>query len=204
MRDTVGYRQDETPPAPEPAQPRAPKGEPINLIYHQPRCSICNHPDREAIEQGILHWERPSQLARQYDLGHRRAVYRHARAFGLFKERAARTRRSLEFIMEQAESVTATADSIIRAVRAHSCLGEDGRWTEPTRRVIITHKYVNRPLGGGPDLSDLVDSNGRPKLDPRTLAKQANIPPGYFSRAEQRERETSPKLMDTRAEQKSA
>jgi hypothetical protein len=202
MRETLSYEpktvnperptatQDATPPTSEPALLRAPKREPISLSYHSPRCSICNHPDREAIEQGILHWERPAQLARQYDLGHRRAVYRHARAFRLFQQRAARTRRSLEFIMEHAESVTPTADDIIRAVRAHSCLGEDGRWTEPTRRTIVTHEFINRPPDDRPDLDKLVDSIGRPRLDPLTLTKQ-------FLAA------TSPQLMDTPVEKKS-
>jgi hypothetical protein len=91
--------------------------------------------------------------------------------------------------MEQAESVTPTADEIIRAVRAYSCLGEDGGWTEPARRVVITHEYVNHPSGDHPDLHKLVDSIGRPRLDPCTLAKQSLAA-------------TVPQLMDTLAEKK--
>lgn len=174
--------------------------EDISLSHHAARCSICNHPDREEIEQGFLHWESPTRLAHEFNLGHRRAVYRHARALGLFKKRVAHSRRILEFIMEKAESVTPTADSIIRAVRAYACLSEDGRWTEPTRRVIITHEYVE-PAGIGippalsaaerneaprsealsqptlaasraPRATDEVAPSGMPKLDALTLAKQ--------------------------------
>lgn len=162
----------------------------MSLIHHGARCTICNHPQREAIDEAFLHWQRPTAIAHEFQLRDRRIIYRHVHALGLFHERAQKSRRSLEFIMEQAESVTPTADDIIRAVRAHSCLGEDGRWAEPTRRVIVTHKYVNRPPDDCPDLSDRVDSNGRPKLDPRTLARRS-----LLSRAL--------RLMDTPAEKKS-
>lgn len=110
--------------SPEPRHKR--ESNQISLSHHAARCSICQHPERDAIEQGFLHWESPTLLAYEYGLGRRRAVYRHARAFGLFKKRGARTRRSLEFVIEQAETVTATADSLIRAVRAYSCVSEDG------------------------------------------------------------------------------
>lgn len=114
----------------------------ISLSHHAARCGICQHPDRDAIEQGFLHWESPTLLALEYGLGRRRAIYRHARALGLYEKRGARTRRNLEFVMEQAETVTATASDVIRAVRAYSCLTEDGRWTEPAKRILIEN--VNR------------------------------------------------------------
>jgi hypothetical protein len=116
----------------------------ISLSHHRAHCTICNHPEREIINQAFLHWQRPTAIAHHFQLGDRRIVNRHAEAFGLFQLRASRSRRSLEFIMEQAETVTATVDSVIRAVRAHACLGEDGCWTEPTKRTIITHEYLQR------------------------------------------------------------
>lgn len=133
----------------------------ISLSHHAARCSICQHPDRDAIEQGFLHWESPTLLAYEYGLGRRRAVYRHARAFGLFKKRSARTRRSLEFVIEQAETVTASADSVIRAVRAYSCVSEDGHWTEPTKRVVITHENVDVVRNADSD-SSLITSHQSP------------------------------------------
>lgn len=111
-----------------------------SLSHHEARCTICNHRERAAIDEAFLHWQRPTAIAHEFQLGDRRIVYRHAHALGLFHQRAAKSRRSLEFIIEQAETVTATADSVIRAVRAHSCLGEDGRWTEPRKEVLITQK----------------------------------------------------------------
>ena len=115
----------------------------ISLNHHRAHCAICHHPECDIIEQAFLHWQRPSIIVYDFQLPHRRALNRHARALGLYELRSSRSRRSLEFIMEQAETVKATADSVIRAVKAHACLGEDGRWTEPTRHTIITHEYAD-------------------------------------------------------------
>ncbi|MGH9733078.1 MAG: hypothetical protein ACRD8A_00640 [Candidatus Acidiferrales bacterium] len=112
------------------------------LNYHGIRCVICNHPDRETIEQDFLHWRSPAEIAQEFNLGHCRGIYRHAHALGLFKQRADQLRHGLGSIMEQAANVTPTANDIIRAVRAYSCLDEDGHWHEPTRRVIITHQHL--------------------------------------------------------------
>ncbi|HEX5422501.1 MAG TPA: hypothetical protein VFW94_03055 [Candidatus Acidoferrales bacterium] len=115
---------------------------PARLNYHGIRCVICKHPDRKTIEQDFLHWRSPAEIAQEFNLGHRRGIYRHAHALGLFKQRAGQLRHGLGLIMEQAANVTPTANDIIRAVRAYSCLDEDGHWHEPTRRVIITHQHL--------------------------------------------------------------
>jgi hypothetical protein len=140
-----------------------PAGSRLSLAHHRARCTICNHPDRESIDVAFLHWQRPTAIAHEFQLADRRVLYRHAHALGLFHQRAAKSRRTLEFIMEQAESVTATADSIIRAVRAHSCLGEDGRWSEPRKEALITHKVcfeqaaelIDTPADQNVDLSPI-------------------------------------------------
>jgi hypothetical protein len=53
---------------------------------------------------------------------------------------------ALELIVEQAGRTNASADAVIRAVRACSRLGEDGRWIEPTRRVILDHRSIPATL----------------------------------------------------------
>lgn len=126
----------------------------ISLNHHEAHCSICRHPQRADIDQAFLHWWRPTDIAAHFKLD-RLTVYRHAHALGLFRRRAARTQHALGCIIEQAETVTATADSIIRAVRAHACLDENGRWHEPRKEVIVTHQYVDlreppdRPVAAG-------------------------------------------------------
>jgi hypothetical protein len=125
------------------------------LNYHAAQCPICNHPEREAIEQGFLHWRRVSHLAHEFKLGHRSIVYRHAHALGLFERRAARMRHALGYIIEQAENTTPTADGIIRAIRAYSCLDDNGRWTDPPKRLIIsTEPRFPLPAGSSIERAD--------------------------------------------------
>ena len=115
------------------------------LNYHRVHCTVCNHPEREAIEEGFLMWRRPTELTREFELTHRTAIYRHARALGLFEQRARALRFVLEKIMEESTLNAPSADSMIRAVRAYSCLDEDGHWHELSKRVIVTHETVERP-----------------------------------------------------------
>ena len=127
--------------APAPRKPRQPKP-PARLNYHTIRCVICKHPARETIEHDFLHWRSPADIAQEFGLGHCRGIYRHAHALGLFKQRADQLRHGLGFVLEQAANVTPTANDIIRAVRAYSCLDDEGHWHEPTRRVIVTHEHL--------------------------------------------------------------
>lgn len=112
---------------------------------HESHCTICNHPERDAIEQAFLHWWRATDLAYHFKLGNRLVVYRHAHAMNLFERRATRTQHALGYMIEQAESVTPTADSIIRAIRALSCIDQDGRWHEPRKEVLIIHQHLETP-----------------------------------------------------------
>jgi hypothetical protein len=135
--------------APVQRKPRRRK-RPARLNYHGIRCAICKHPDREAIEHDFLHWISAPDIAKEFGLGHCRGIYRHAHALGLFKQRAGQLRHRLGLIIEHAANVTPTANDIIRAVRACSCLDEDGHWHEPTRRVIITHQNLPPGPSAGP------------------------------------------------------
>ncbi len=114
----------------------------VDLSRHSRRCIICKHPERDTIEEAFLQWRRTGDLRLEFKLPNRSSIYRHAHAFGLFDERARNMRSALDFIIEEAETVRPTADSIIRAIRAYSCLDENGRWAEHPRRVIISHETV--------------------------------------------------------------
>ncbi|HKN60889.1 MAG TPA: hypothetical protein VJW93_06915 [Candidatus Acidoferrales bacterium] len=121
----------------EPQNP--PRRDKATLKYHQIKCAICNHPERDAIEEAFLDWVRPGELAREFNLGHRTVVYRHAHALGLFKKRAHNARFALGLLLEQSDVVKPTGNEIIRAVRAFSCIDEYGKWTDPPRHLIVTH-----------------------------------------------------------------
>jgi len=114
--------------------------QPSNLSprdHHERHCSICNHEHRDAIEEEFIHWHRAGTTAWSYAVPER-AIYRHAHATGLFATRERNLRSALGHIVENASRVKPTADAILRAIRAYSCLNRDGQWTEPPAHVIVS------------------------------------------------------------------
>lgn len=115
-----------------------------DLHRHQRKCLVCNHPERDAIEEFFLRWHSPEIIETRFRVPEI-SVYRHAHALGLFARRAGNTRRALELIIERAEAARATGDTVIRAIRAYTCLTDDGRWVEPPTHVIFS---TTSPLAG--------------------------------------------------------
>jgi hypothetical protein len=109
------------------------------LERHARKCTICCHPEREDIEDEFLHWHFPNAIAVSFDLGDERVVYRHARATGLMAQRRDNCQAALDRIVEHADALRRVkADSIIRAIRAYSCLTESGRWVESPTQVVFS------------------------------------------------------------------
>jgi hypothetical protein len=67
---------------------------------------------------------------------------------GLYKQRSRNMRYALENIIARSGSATVTADSVIRAIRACSCLKDNGEWVDPptTHRVIVNATRGAMPL----------------------------------------------------------
>ena len=111
------------------------------LERHSRKCLICHHPEREAIEEEFLHWRAPWKLAEDYNLADYRTLYRHARAAGLLLQRRENLHSGLDAFVEAVDDVKFTGDTILRAMRAYSCIDRHGRWTEiPTRVSISTFR----------------------------------------------------------------
>jgi hypothetical protein len=111
------------------------------LERHSRKCIICHHPEREAIEEEFLHWRAPWKLAEDYHLADYRTIYRHARAAGLLLQRRENLHSGLDAFVEAVDDVKFTGDTILRAMRAYSCIDRHGRWTEiPTRVSISTFR----------------------------------------------------------------
>ena len=110
---------------------------------HSRKCTVCHHPDREFIDQDYLRWLSPKKIAHEYKIFHHSAVYRHADATGLRAQRRASLRATLENFIEQAESVRATAGSVVAAVRLYAQINDQGQWTPPVRRHIVEHRYTS-------------------------------------------------------------
>ncbi len=110
-----------------------------DLNRHERKCLVCNHPERDAIEDEYLHWHHPYSIAVRYELRERN-IYSHAKATGLRDRRAQDRRSVLELILQKAEHAKVTGETIIRVLRAYSCLSDDGRWAEPESRVLFSYK----------------------------------------------------------------
>jgi hypothetical protein len=107
---------------------------PPDFARHAGRCSVCAHPDRDAIDADFIRWRSPEMIAREYKLSHRSVIYRHAHSTGLFAWRRRELARVLEGILESAEHMPLDAsDVVIRAARVYAHLDEHGNWFEPAR-----------------------------------------------------------------------
>lgn len=103
--------------------------------HHQGHCTICRSPDRQSIEAEFLSWVSQAQIARDFQLGSRLVVHRHATAMDLFKKRDANVRRALADFIERGAKVKVTAQSFVSAIVALSKLDSEGRSVERTESV---------------------------------------------------------------------
>ena len=113
-----------------------------SLARHSRKCSVCHHPDREFIDDDYLRWLSPKKIASQYKISHHSVVYRHADATGLRTQRRASLRATLENFIEQAESVRATAGSVVAAVRLYAQINDQGQWIPAVKRFVVEHRYT--------------------------------------------------------------
>ena len=107
-----------------------------DLQRHARKCHICHHPQRAEIEDDFLNWHGPNQIVKDHNLPHWSVIYRHANALGLRARRNENIRTVLDVFLEQAESAPITANAILRAIRAYSCLKDDGIWVELPKKVV--------------------------------------------------------------------
>lgn len=110
---------------------------------HARICSICRHEDRLEIEDAFLHWISPDYIVMKFDVSDRMALYRHVHATGLYEYRRRNLSSALDRLIEHVNSASVSGDCILRAIRAHSRLNEDGRWREPVHRVIVARRQEN-------------------------------------------------------------
>jgi hypothetical protein len=109
-----------------------PSSSPAERDRHSRKCLVCNHPDRDAIDQAFVDWHLPRSIAKEFRLPID-SVYRHAHAIGLFPARGEKVRECLAPILEQAETCQASANDIINAVKVMASLTDDGKWIRRPR-----------------------------------------------------------------------
>ena len=108
-----------------------------DIARHARKCTICRHKDRPAIDYDYLNWRSSREITKEYSLFHRMALHRHAEATGLSALRKSRLCSVLDTFIEQAEDVPVTGATILRAMRAYSCLTKNGDWVDLPRQKMI-------------------------------------------------------------------
>jgi hypothetical protein len=108
------------------------------LARHERKCAICHHCECAAIEEEFVHWRNVCRLAQEYGSEDYRTIYRHARATGLIELRRENVGSALDNIVERSDTTKVSADCILRAIRAYSCIDDMGRWIDPPSRVVFT------------------------------------------------------------------
>jgi len=108
-----------------------------DLDRHARLCVVCRHPDREHIDSDFVHWGHPETIVREYHLGNRKTLYRHARATGLYYLRSRNIRSALEHLIERSADTPMDPSTTIQAVRIYAHINDSGSWVEPSRRLVI-------------------------------------------------------------------
>jgi hypothetical protein len=186
----------EQPPAAPPAPPPpSDPSAPPDYSRHPRRCSICCHPDRDAIEGDFVRWCSPDQIAKAYDLPDRFSVYRHAHYAGLFERRKRQVARVLETFLESAESCPIeAADMIIRATRLYVRINEHGDWVEaPRTQYFITGTMDStEPSASSPTQASAESSHPTP---PKPARPRRNTTKPDLVSPKPNRRKRSPKIL---------
>jgi hypothetical protein len=102
------------------------------IARHSRDCRVCNHPQRERIEEDFVAWESPSRIIKQYRIKSRNTLYLHARAFDLLAERNRNLGEALARIVEKGANCRVTAGVVVAAATLLSRLNGRGQMVSRT------------------------------------------------------------------------
>jgi hypothetical protein len=108
---------------------------------HERDCKICAHPQREEIETAFVEWQPTTRIARDYGLGSRQSLYRHARACGLIPKRNQNVAAALADIIERGARAPVSAAVAVQAIVALSKINSRGQWIERRETVNLNDLF---------------------------------------------------------------
>jgi hypothetical protein len=114
----------------------------VGVERHSRNCTVCRHPQRDAIENAFVAWQSPAAIAADYGLSDRLCIYRHAHALDLFVARKRNVRAALEKIIERAGEVDVTASAVVAAVQAYAKINTAGEWVDKTETVNLNDLFT--------------------------------------------------------------
>jgi len=92
-----------------------------SLRRHQSQCSVCAHPQREALEEEWVNWGSTTLLAEKYQLS-RDGIYRHAHALDLFRERQKGIKHWYEKVLERLDTVKFSGSDLVKVLKDYTAL----------------------------------------------------------------------------------
>jgi len=88
----------------------------VRIRRHEAQCSICQHPQRQLIEEMWLDWCYTHGIAENFGVS-RYGIYRHAHALGLFSIRRQNGIRVLEKLMERGDVTEINGSVVVSAYK---------------------------------------------------------------------------------------
>jgi hypothetical protein len=101
----------------------------VSLGRHQAQCTICQHPQRQEIEEKWIDWCSPYQFQKEYGISHD-SMYRHAHALDLFSKRNKNATRALERIIEKVDYAQFNGSVVVSAIKALAKINSTGQRSE--------------------------------------------------------------------------
>jgi hypothetical protein len=112
---------------------------------HARKCSICNHPYRQEIDESLLHWRSPQTIMNCFGIKTETTIYHHAHAFNLFALRNRNLQSALCNIIEDIDTRDFSGREMLDAVRALAHLTADGRWIHHTSKSEVMYSMQRLP-----------------------------------------------------------
>jgi hypothetical protein len=97
---------------------------------HSRDCKVCSHAAREEIELAFVDWQPTSRIARDFHLGSRQSLSRHAQACGLIPKRNANIAAALSSIVERGMRARVSSRVAVQAIAVLAKINGRGRWIE--------------------------------------------------------------------------
>jgi hypothetical protein len=113
----------------------------LNETRHSRDCKICNHARREEIETAFVDWQPAARIARDFRLGSRQSLSRHARACGLLPKRNQNVAAALATIIERGARARVSAGVAVRAIEVLTKINSRGQWIERRETVNLNELF---------------------------------------------------------------
>lgn len=105
----------------------------VNIGRHQSQCAICQHPQREKVENDYLNWTCVTDLARFCGVS-RYSLYRHVHALGLDEQRRDHILLPIERLIERGDMTDLSGSTVLGAIQLYMKVTGAGQQVKAVER----------------------------------------------------------------------